>query len=132
MDDCIFCKVIKGESPSYKVFEDEDFYVFLSIHPLTRGHCLVAPKVHYRWVWDSPNIGKYFEMAQKVVKAQKKAFETGFVIGAQVGDEVHHAHIQLIPRYPNDGHGDFITPGVMQSFSTEEMNEIAKMITENL
>ncbi len=132
MDDCIFCKIIKGEASSYKVWEDEDFLVILSIFPFTKGHSLVISKAHYRWVWDSPNIGKYFEVAQKIVIATKKAFKTDFVIGAQVGDEVHHAHIQIIPRYENDGHGDFITPGILQKFSEEEMNNIAKAITDNL
>jgi len=132
MEDCIFCKIVRGEAPAYKIWENEDYLVILSIFPLTKGHSLVIPKKHYRWVWDSPDIGPYFEVAQKVVLASKKAFKTDFVIGAQVGDEVHHAHIQIIPRYKGDGHGDFITPGIVQTFSEEQMIHIAESIIENL
>ena len=90
------------------------------------------PKSHYRWVWDSPNIGKYFETAQKIAKAIKKAFGTDLVIGMQVGEEVAHAHIALVPRYENDGHENFINPKITQSFSQDEMSDIAKKISENL
>lgn len=132
MEDCIFCQIVRNESPSYKFYEDDGYIGILSIHPLNKGHGLIIPKEHDRWVWDHKNIGKYFEVVQKNVQAMKKAFETDFVIGAQVGDEVHHAHVQLIPRYENDGHGDFIDGSIKQKFSVEEMNEFAQMIHENL
>ena len=86
MENCIFCKIAKNESPSYKFYEDENFIGFLSIFPLNKGHAIIVPKDHYRWVWDHPEIGKYFEVVQKIVVAMKKAFNTDFVIGAQVGD----------------------------------------------
>lgn len=132
MGNCIFCKIAKNESPSYKFYEDKDFVGFLSIFPLNKGHALIIPKKHYRWVWDYPEIGKYFEVAQKIVTAMKKAFNTNFVIGAQVGDEVHHAHIALIPRYENDGHGEFLNTGIKIELSPEEMNLIARSIEDNL
>ncbi len=132
MEDCIFCKIVRGEAPSYKIWEDENYIVILSIFPFTKGHSLVISKKHYRWVWDSPDIGQYFEIVQKIVVATKKAFKTDFVIGAQVGDEVHHAHVQLIPRYKNDGHGDFITPGFFQKFSEKEMLDIAQTVASNI
>jgi histidine triad (HIT) family protein len=132
MENCIFCKIIKNESPSYKFYEDENYIGILSIHPLNKGQSLVIPKKHYRWVWDSENIGQYFELTQKIVIALKKSFNIDFVIGAQVGEEVHHAHVQLIPRYENDGHGDFINTNIKQEFSSKEMIEIAKLIESNL
>ncbi len=74
MQDCIFCKIVNGEIPSNKVYEDEKFLAFLDINPLSPGHTQVIPKEHYRWVWDVPNIGEYFEVVKKIAKAQKKAF----------------------------------------------------------
>ncbi|MGB3921666.1 MAG: HIT domain-containing protein [Minisyncoccia bacterium] len=95
---CIFCKIVAGEIPSHKVYEDEDFLAFLDINPQSPGHTQVVPKKHYRWVWDLPNAGKYFEVAQKIAKAQKKAFNTDFILSRIVGDEVPHAHIWVFPN----------------------------------
>jgi histidine triad (HIT) family protein len=97
MNDCVFCKIIKGEIPSHKVYEDGDFIGILSIDPISPGHTLVIPKQHYRWVWDAPNAGAYFEAAKKVALAQKKAFGTDFVLSKIVGEEVPHAHIWIYP-----------------------------------
>lgn len=99
MNDCIFCKIAAGAIPSHKVYEDADFLAFLDINPRSPGHTLVIPKQHYRWVWDVPNAGAYFEAARKVALAQKKAFNTDFVMAKIVGEEVHHAHIWV---YPNE------------------------------
>ena len=73
---CIFCKIAAKEISADIVYEDEDFLGFLDISPLNPGHTLLIPKQHCRWVWDMPNIGKHYEVAQKIVAAQKKAFET--------------------------------------------------------
>lgn len=97
MENCIFCKIVKGEIPSYKVYEDENFLVFLDINPQSPGHVQVIPKEHYRWVWDVPNIGEYFEVAKKIALAQKKAFDTDYVLSKTVGEEVPHAHIWVFP-----------------------------------
>ena len=96
--DCIFCKIVKGELPSYKVYEDDTFLAFLSIYPESTGHTLVIPKEHYRWVWDVPQAGEYFEVAKKIALAQKKAFNTDFILSQIVGEEVFHAHIWVFPN----------------------------------
>jgi len=96
-EDCIFCKIVNKEIPANIIYEDENFLAFLDIMPIKKGHVLVIPKKHFRWVWDVPNIGKYFEVCQKVVNAQKKAFETEQVISLVIGDEVSHAYIWLVP-----------------------------------
>ncbi len=98
MNDCIFCKIVKGEVPSYKIYENDSFLAFLDINPESPGHALVIPKDHYRWVWDVPNIGEYFEIVQKVAKAQQKAFGTDWIISKIVGEEVPHAHIWVFPN----------------------------------
>ena len=98
MENCIFCKIVKGEIPSYKVYEDDKFLAFLDINPQSPGHTQVIPKDHHRWVWDVPNVGEYFEVAKKVALAQRKAFDTDWILSKTVGDEVEHAHIWVFPN----------------------------------
>ncbi|HEY4479061.1 MAG TPA: HIT domain-containing protein [Candidatus Paceibacterota bacterium] len=102
--DCIFCKIVANEIPSEKVYEDENFLAFLDIHPQSPGHALVIPKTHYRWVWDMPNAGDYFEVAKKIARAQQKAFATEWILSKIIGDEVPHAHIWVFPdpKIPGD------------------------------
>ncbi len=95
---CIFCKIVKGEIPAVKVYEDDDFLAFLDIHPQSPGHTQVIPKKHYRWVWDVANVGAYFEVARRIALAQQKAFDTDFILSKIVGDEVPHAHIWVFPN----------------------------------
>lgn len=97
-EDCIFCKIVAGEIPSHKVYEDENFLAFLDINPNSPGHTQVIPKEHHRWVWDTPHTGAYFEVAKKVALAQRKAFDTDFIISRVIGDEVPHAHIWVFPN----------------------------------
>lgn len=97
MENCIFCKIVSGEIPAHKVYEDNEFLAFLDIHPQTPGHTQVIPKQHHRWVWDVPNIGKYFEVVQKIALAQRKAFGTDWILSRIIGDEVEHAHIWVFP-----------------------------------
>jgi histidine triad (HIT) family protein len=97
MENCIFCKIVSGEIPAHKVYEDEKFLAFLDIHPHTPGHTQVIPKEHVRWVWDVGNVGDYFEVVRKIAKAQQKAFDTEWILSKIVGDEVEHAHIWIFP-----------------------------------
>jgi histidine triad (HIT) family protein len=119
VENCIFCKIVKGEIPSHKVYEDENFLAFLSIEPESPGHTLVIPKEHYRWVWGVPNVGEYFEVAKKIALAQQKAFDTDWILSKIVGEEIPHAHIWV---FPNDK-----VKGDKKDFETN-----AKKIIENL
>src|SRR3989338_7659008 len=101
---CIFCKIINKEIPAHIVYEDENFLAFLDIHPQSPGHTQVIPKEHFRWVWDVPNAGEYFEVAKKIAVSQRKAFKTDWILSKIVGDEVEHAHIWVFPG--NDATGD--------------------------
>ena len=98
MENCVFCKIIKGEIPAHKVYEDESFIAFLDINPESPGHTQVIPKDHYRWVWNVPNAGEYFEVVKKIALAQQKAFDTDFILSKIIGDEVPHAHIWVYPN----------------------------------
>jgi histidine triad (HIT) family protein len=98
MENCIFCKIVRGEIPATKIYEDENFLAFLDIHPHAPGHAQVIPKKHYRWVWDVPDAGAYFELVTKIAKAEQKAFNTDWILSKVVGDEVEHAHIWVFPN----------------------------------
>ena len=126
--DCIFCKIVKGEVPSYKVYEDENFFAFLDINPRNPGHTLVIPKKHYRWVWDVDDSCGYFETVKIVANALKKAMNTKYVVSGIAGKEVPHAHIHLIPRMKGDGHGEFIDQNKFVKIPKEEMERIAAKI----
>jgi histidine triad (HIT) family protein len=110
MENCIFCKIVTGEIPSNKVYEDDNFVGFMDITPQSPGHVQVIPKKHYRWVWDlpagrqvSPNIGEYFEVVRKIALAQKKAFSTDLILSKVFGEEVPHAHIWVYPNKDIEG-----------------------------
>src|SRR5574343_124974 len=103
MENCIFCKIVKKEIPANIVYEDDNFLAFLDINPQSPGHTQVIPKKHYRWVWDTPNTSEYFEIAKKIAIAQKKAFNTDFILSKIMGDEVPHAHIWVFPNNKVDG-----------------------------
>lgn len=94
---CIFCKIVRKEIPSEKVYEDDLFIGFLDINPRAPGHVLVIPKEHYRWVWDVPQAGAYMEATKKIARAQQKAFETDMILLRATGEEVPHAHIWIFP-----------------------------------
>lgn len=105
--DCIFCKIVKNEIPSNKIYEDMNFLVFLDISPLGPGHAQVIPKKHYRYVWDVPDAGRYFEIVKKIALAQKRAFGADIVRSQIYGEEVFHAHIWVWPEVPGNA-TDFV------------------------
>ena len=116
--DCVFCKIVRKEIPAHIVYEDDDYLAFLDIHPHTPGHTQVIPKKHIRWVWDvsensngQPNIASYFALVQKIARAQRKAFNTDWVMSKVIGDEIPHAHVWVFPSKevkgdPNDFEGN--------------------------
>ncbi|MDD4938165.1 MAG: HIT domain-containing protein [Candidatus Shapirobacteria bacterium] len=132
MDDCIFCKIIKGEIPAFKVYEDTDFLGFLDINPLNPGNSLLIPKVHYRWVVDVPKFGKYFETAKKIALATMPIVNANATSFLTLGYEVPHAHIRIIPRFDNDQHTHGIDTNLVVNQSPKEMEEIAKKINDSV
>jgi len=110
MEDCIFCKIIKGDIPCAKLYEDQNVLAFLDIGPISEGHSLIVPKKHQETLLDIPNeeILPVFSAVKKVAQAQQKALgNEGFNIlmnNKQVaGQVVPHAHIHIIPRDEGDG-----------------------------
>jgi len=126
MDDCIFCKIVKGIIPCYKVYEDNRYLGFLDITPLNPGNTLLIPKKHYRWVYDVPDFGIYWETAKKISTVIQKKLGATSINFLTVGEEIPHAHIRIIPRFENDG-------GVLdlknfKKISSEEMKKIVEKI----
>ena len=128
MQNCIFCKIVKGEIPYYKVYEDEDFLGFLDINPRGEGHSLLIPKKHYRWVYDVENFGKYWEAAKKLALAAKKVLKAEFVTFFTHGLEIPHAHIHILPRKK----GEYELMPSVKTFSKEEFKRIAEKIYQEV
>ncbi|MBQ6497195.1 MAG: HIT domain-containing protein [Bacilli bacterium] len=108
MNDCIFCKIIKGELPSKTVYEDELIKVIMNINPATDGHLLVLPKKHYTNILDVDDkvlMHSITTIREKIYPKVKEALGCeGLTIAEnnELGQEIKHFHIHLIPRYPDD------------------------------
>jgi len=110
MDDCIFCKIIKGEIPCHKVYEDDQVLAFLDISPVSKGHTLVIPKEHTDnlMTMSAEQINQVFQVAQKVAQKLDEALKPdGFNLGMNnkpaAGQVVFHAHVHVMPRSKDDG-----------------------------
>ncbi len=106
-EDCIFCKIIKGEIPAYKVYEDDFVVAFLDIYPATKGHTLVVPKKHVERLKElnEEELKKFWSGVKKVIEKIEKLSEDYNIIinqGSKAGQEVPHLHVHLIPRYGNE------------------------------
>ena len=95
----IFSRIISGEIPSHKVYEDDDVYAFLDIHPITPGHTLVIPKKQVQFVWDleDADYEKLVAAAKKIALHLRETLDVPYVGEQIVGVDVPHAHIHLIP-----------------------------------
>lgn len=126
MEDCIFCKIVNGQIPCYKIYEDDNFLGFLDIQPLNPGNTLLIPKKHFRWVDDVEDYGQYWQTARRVGRAIIKSMKAVSINYLTVGEEVPHAHIRIIPRYKNDKSPIEIFP---QKLPDKQMKTIAEKIS---
>ncbi|MFH0993274.1 MAG: HIT family protein [bacterium] len=107
--DCVFCRILNGEIPSYKLFENDDVLAILDISQATKGHTLIIAKKHYKNLYDidAALAGNVFSVVPKIANAIKKAFNPigmNVIINTEKPlQTVFHFHIHLIPRYPYDG-----------------------------
>lgn len=131
MDNCIFCKIVRGEIPCHKVYEDDLFLGFLDIRPLNIGNSLLIPKTHYRWVTDVPNFGLYFEAAKKIAQKTISAVGADYISYLTLGMEVEHAHIRIIPRFFNDSHTHGIDTNQTVAQTPEELAVLASKIFQS-
>jgi len=133
---CVFCRIVGGEIPFYRIAETEDALVFLDIMPLTRGHMLVIPKQHLALAHeaDSSLMGHLMALAVHIAGAVQPVLGCdgfNFLVnsGARAGQVVAHVHLHLIPRYE----GDAISwPWPQGTLTDQEAAELVRLITERL
>jgi len=130
MAECVFCKIIKGEIPSVKIWEDAETYAFLDINPMHPGHLLIIPKKHVDYIFETeePLFAKLFSNAKRLSKALKSttgALKIGLAIE---GISVRHVHLHLVPvNQIND-----LDPCKSKKGNIEELKEIAEKIKKEL
>lgn len=133
MTDCLFCKIVNGEIPSEKIYEDEVVLALLDIHPLSTGHTVLVPKIHAKNILDLPEnqIGPLFLGVRKVTAALNLALKPhGFTIGINhgkvSGQTIDHLHIHVIPRFEGDGGGSIHS--VVKNQSSESVSATREKI----
>ncbi len=127
----IFSKIVSGEIPSYKVAENDLYYAFLDINPLAKGHTLVIPKIETDYIFDinDKEFEGLFLFSKRVAEGIKLAIPCKRVGMAVLGMEVPHAHIHLVPL---NSEGDLNFRNQKFKFTTQEMNEIATLISSKI
>ena len=135
MSDCIFCKIIKGEIPSHKIYEDEEVLAFLDINPVNLGHSLVIPKEHHKDLLSTPTelASKLIAVVQKITPAilnavEAESFNLGVNNGEQAGQIVFHTHLHIMPRFSSDKYELWKGKQVNQ----DELSELSEKIKSNL
>ena len=111
MNSCIFCKIVAGEIPAIRVYEDSDVLAFMDIGPLVKGHTLVIPKTHHNLISETPDdvLAKVITVVRRVAQAQREGLGAEGVNihqanGAAAGQVVPHLHFHVVPRFQHDGH----------------------------
>lgn len=133
MDDCIFCKIVKGDIPAHKVYEDDNYLAFLDINPVSIGHTLLIPKIHYRWVYDVPNFGEFWQVAQKLaISIKNSSLNPEFISFLTMGNEVLHAHIHIIPRSSVDSIQPVLSSIPHLEISKDKLLEISEIIKNSI
>lgn len=136
MTDCVFCRIVRGETSAYKIFEDDKILAFLDVHPLARGHTIIIPKIHVARLenlgWEEANaLFKTLHTLTKKVQDAMNAPATTIAInnGPESGQEIPHVHVHIIPRFRNDKGGPI--HAIMRErprLVRDEMSQIAQRI----
>lgn len=133
-DDCLFCKIIKGDIPCYTIYQDDKTLAFLDINPNSVGHALVIPKKHAKTIVDmqDEDVEAVFKTVKKVVKGIQIALEPeGFNLvvnqGEVAGQVIQHFHCHVTPRNAEDGIELLLN---VVSLSTEEFQDLVKKISD--
>jgi histidine triad (HIT) family protein len=114
MTNCLFCKIIAGEIPCYKVYEDENVLAFLDIKPLNPGHTLIVPKKHAEHLLESSEVDvcSILLAAKRIAPAIMQSVgalgcNVNFNVGHAGGQVIFHTHVHIIPRYADDGYKEW-------------------------
>jgi len=137
MQECIFCRIVRGELPSEVVYQTERVFAFLDIAPIAFGHVLVIPKEHYATLWEVPDalaseLNQAWKQVGKAVMAATQATGLNVVMNnyASAGQVVHHAHWHLIPRREGDQlyqvvQGEYESKNSMQKMAADIRQALA-------
>ena len=133
--DCIFCKIVRGEIPSYKVYEDDETYAFLDINPTAPGHTLVIPKQHAMNIFEvsANDWGAVTETVRRLAGVLEQSLDADGINVMMnnrevAGQLVDHAHVHLIPRFKGDG----LRPWPHGSYKDGEARQIQEKIRSEL
>tara|TARA_B100001245_G_C22685961_1_gene335001 strand:+ start:178 stop:597 length:420 start_codon:yes stop_codon:yes gene_type:complete len=136
--DCLFCKIITGEIPSNKIYEDDKTFAFLDISPISEGHTLVIPKNHSKYVeeMNEEDASAVFLSTIKISKQirekmNRPATTLGIHNGKESGQEIPHVHVHIIPREESDGGGPInivLANGKMDRPTDNELKTLAERL----
>ena len=140
MEDCIFCKIINQEIPSYKIYEDEKVYAFLDISQTTKVHTLVVPKTHVTDIfeYDEELAADVFARIPKIARALEKAFPEMYGLNILNNNRelayqsVFHSHVHLVPRYDKKDDFSIHFGNHAEQYTAEEMQTIMDKIKEQV
>lgn len=134
METCIFCKIVEGELPSHKVYEDKDVLAFLDINPTSPGHTLVIPKYHAANFEEvsADDLKKTILIVQKIGQKLKdslgvESYNVCENNDPAAGQLIPHIHFHIIPRYTNDG----LNPWPQAPYKEGQAEEVLKKIKIN-
>lgn len=135
MENCIFCKIVKGEIPSKKIYENEKILAFLDTNPMSKGHLLIIPKKHFENIYEIEDsyLKGIISVAKIIAESLKKSLNTSGVnilhaSGQDAQQSVFHFHIHLVPRYKDDGLDIWPKSDYKELNLDEIKNKIAKEI----
>lgn len=139
MNNCIFCKIINGDIPSTKIYEDDEILAFLDISQATIGHTLVIPKAHIRDIFEmeEETASNLYRRVPKLASAIKHTFNAGGMNivnnnKEEAGQTIFHYHLHLIPRYSEKDGLKVLFTNNMDRYSKEDLEDFANRIKKNL
>lgn len=140
MDDCIFCRIVKGVESASIVYSDERIMAFMDIQPVNPGHVLVIPKTHAAQLSElDPELGAYmFKVAMRVAGALRQSgvkcegINLLLADGKAASQDIFHVHLHLVPRFRGDGFGMRLGPNYGVKPNRKELGEVAERIRASM
>lgn len=138
--DCIFCKIVKGEIPCAKIYENKNLLVFMDIQPINKGHLLIIPKEHNELITNLKDnileemikIARKLDISLRNIKIKCEGVNLFLADGESAGQEVFHVHLHVIPRFKDDGFGFRFPKNYKNKPTQEELNKIAEEIKKEI
>ena len=129
MDTCIFCKIVRKKTPAYIIYEDKLTMAFLDKYPQSRGHLQLIPKKHCLYVYEIPQMGEFFTIAQKIIRVIIPVLNAEYVTLATFGMQVRHAHLWIVPQYRQEVR---VTEGAYGISDPQALKQIGELLRNKL